>query len=130
MVRIFADEDFPLPAVEELRRLGHDVLTVYESGHANQRWPDDQVFACAQKEARVLLTQNRGHFKRLHHQSKPNHFGTTSGHFGIVVCTRDSDFVALARRIDATLAEQPEVRGQLIRIYRPAQCGEPSEKKT
>lgn len=26
MARLYADENFPLPVVEELRRLGHDVL--------------------------------------------------------------------------------------------------------
>jgi hypothetical protein len=29
-MRLYADEDFPLPVVEELRRCGHDVLTVQE----------------------------------------------------------------------------------------------------
>ena len=33
---LYADEDFPYPVVEELRRLGHDVLTVQEDGrHAS-----------------------------------------------------------------------------------------------
>jgi hypothetical protein len=30
MARLYADEDFPRPVVEELRRLGHDVLTVQD----------------------------------------------------------------------------------------------------
>ncbi len=29
---LYADEDFPLPAVQELRRHGHDVLTAQEDG--------------------------------------------------------------------------------------------------
>jgi hypothetical protein len=29
---LYADEDFPFPAVEELRQLGHDVLTAQEDG--------------------------------------------------------------------------------------------------
>jgi len=28
MARLYADENFPLPVVEELRQLGHDVLTM------------------------------------------------------------------------------------------------------
>ena len=28
MARLYADENFPFPAVEALRRLGHDVLTM------------------------------------------------------------------------------------------------------
>jgi hypothetical protein len=31
MARLYADEDFPLPVVEELRRLGHDVRTVQDA---------------------------------------------------------------------------------------------------
>jgi hypothetical protein len=58
-------------------------------GNASQRWPDDQVFAYAQKEARIPLTHNRKHFKRLHRQNQPHHFG-------IVICTTDYDFVGMA----------------------------------
>ena len=43
MARLYADEDFPLPVVEELRRLGHDVLTVQEAGRANQGIDDATV---------------------------------------------------------------------------------------
>jgi len=28
MAQLYADENFPLPVVEELRRLGHNVLTM------------------------------------------------------------------------------------------------------
>ena len=34
MARLFADENFPLPAVEALRRLGYNVLTIHEAGKA------------------------------------------------------------------------------------------------
>ncbi len=61
MARIYANENFPLPVVEELRRLGHDVLTTFESGRAGQRLPDDQVLAFAVGENRILLTHNRRH---------------------------------------------------------------------
>jgi hypothetical protein len=47
MARLYADEDFPLPVVAELRRLGHDVRTVQEAGRAGQRIADDVVFADA-----------------------------------------------------------------------------------
>ena len=47
MARLFADEDFPYPVVERLRRFGHDVLTTLEAGRANQGIadPDQLVFA-------------------------------------------------------------------------------------
>ncbi len=34
MARLLADENFPLPVVEELRRLGHEVLTLRDIGQA------------------------------------------------------------------------------------------------
>jgi len=43
MARLYANENFPLPAVKELRRLGHDVLTSYESGQVGQAKPDEKV---------------------------------------------------------------------------------------
>ena len=36
MAGLYADENFPLPVVAELRRLGFDVLTMYEDDKANQ----------------------------------------------------------------------------------------------
>ncbi len=47
MARFYANENFPQPVVVELRRLGHDVLTVQETGRADQAWPDKQVLAFA-----------------------------------------------------------------------------------
>jgi hypothetical protein len=35
MARLYSNEHFPFPVVEELRRLGHDVLTIQETGQAN-----------------------------------------------------------------------------------------------
>jgi hypothetical protein len=37
VARLYANENFPLRVVEALRQLGHDVLTVREAGHDNQR---------------------------------------------------------------------------------------------
>jgi len=45
MAHLYANENFPLSVVEELRRLGHDVLTTYESGRAGIAVPDDEVLA-------------------------------------------------------------------------------------
>jgi predicted nuclease of predicted toxin-antitoxin system len=81
MARFYADEQFPLPVVELLRNLGHDVLTVQEAGNANQRIPDEQVLAFAVSQERAILTINRIDFIRLHRRDDQ--------HFGIVVCTID-----------------------------------------
>ena len=32
MVRLYSNENFPFPVVQELRRLGHDITTVQETG--------------------------------------------------------------------------------------------------
>lgn len=41
MARLYANENFPLPVVNELRRWGHDVLTIQETGRARQSVPDE-----------------------------------------------------------------------------------------
>jgi hypothetical protein len=76
---LYADENFPLRVVEELRRLGHDVLTAFEDGRANQSIVDRDLLARATEMGRALLTLNRLDFKRLHRQMPD--------HAGIVICT-------------------------------------------
>jgi len=97
--------------VEELRRLGHDVLTLQETGRGEQAMPDEEVLEFARKEVRVLLTFNRKHFIRLHLQNPD--------HAGIIVCTFDKDFGELGRRIDVELEKTTDFAGQLIRVNRP-----------
>jgi hypothetical protein len=66
MFRFYANENFPLPPVESLRQLGHDVLTTMESGKSGQAIPDSEVLEFATAESRILITLNRRHFIRLH----------------------------------------------------------------
>lgn len=101
MARLYANENFAFPVVEELRRRGHDAVTVAETGKANQKMSDDQVLEFAISDERAVLTFNRKHFFRLHRQ-RPDHRG-------IVACTYDPDFLALAERIDAALASVTEL---------------------
>jgi Domain of unknown function (DUF5615) len=112
MARCYANENFPLPTVEVLRHFGHDVLTTADSGRAGQAIPDAAVLAFAIAEQRIVVTLNRRHFIRLH--------STVPAHAGIVVCTFDPDFAALAQRIHTALETQPQMAGQLIRVNRPA----------
>ena len=112
MARCYANENFPFPTVESLRGLGHDVLTMVESGRAGQAIPDVEVLAFAVAQERVVITLNRRHFIRLHH--------TTPTHAGIIVCTFDLDFVALAQRIHTALEAHPQMAGRLVRVNRPA----------
>jgi hypothetical protein len=62
-------------------------------------------------EERIVITLNRRHFIRLHH--------TTPTHAGVVVCTFDLDFAALAQRIHTALEAHPQMAGRLVRINRP-----------
>jgi hypothetical protein len=45
VARLYANENFPLPVVEILRRLGDDVLTIQDTGRAEQTMPDAAVLA-------------------------------------------------------------------------------------
>ena len=110
MARLYADENFPFPASEALRELGHDVLTVLEADNAEQAIPDDEVLAFATRDGRVVLTLNRKDFIGLHRES--------SAHAGIIVCTFDPDFGAQARRVHEVISEQPDLTGQLLRVNR------------
>ncbi len=112
MARLYSNENFPLPVVEILRALGHDVLTVQESGKADQAAPDEEILKLATAENRAVLTINRRHFIRLHHEQPQ--------HAGIIVCTLDADFAGQAERIHQSIAAQTSLDGQLIRINRPA----------
>src|SRR5947209_4944365 len=91
---LYADEDFALPVVEDLRRLGHDVVTVQEDGRTGA--PDPDILARAHAVGRAVLTYNRRHFERLDRQG--------AAHSGILSATHDSNFPALAARIDRALA--------------------------
>ncbi|MBE7549649.1 MAG: DUF5615 family PIN-like protein [Anaerolineales bacterium] len=113
MAQLYGNENFPLPVVEELRRLGHDVLTIQETGKAGQSVSDEAVLNFAAERGRAVLTINRKHFIRLHHAQLH--------HAGIIVCTFDPDFAGQARRIHAALEMQSQLSGQLIRINRPLQ---------
>jgi len=112
MAQLYADENFPKKSVEELRRLGHDVVMAIEHGQANLKIPDPQVLAYATTLGRAVVTHNRRDYIRLHkHVQK---------HQGIVVCTKDNDFMRLAQRIhDALLANEPLVN-KLLRINKPS----------
>jgi Domain of unknown function (DUF5615) len=110
MARLYTNENFPLPVVTELRRLGHEVLTIVETGQAGQAVPDERVLAFAIVEGRAVLTLNRKHFVRLH--------STHHEHAGIIVCTFDPDFITQARRIHETLTSAGSLEGRLLRVNR------------
>ena len=111
MARLYSNENFPLPVSEKLREYGHDVLTIQETGRANQAMTDEDVLAFSHKENRILLTLNRRHFIRLHNKGQ--------AHAGILACTFDPDFSTFAARIDREIRLEPDFSGKLVRVNRP-----------
>ena len=105
---LYADEDFFYPVVEELRKLGHDVLTAQDDGRKSAS--DAEILARAHGLIRPVLTHNRRHFERLHRQGSP--------HSGILSAKHDRDFLRLAGRIHVALAGLVPGRW-CIRVNRP-----------
>ncbi len=91
--------------------MGHDVLTCQEAGRAGQGIDDDIVLDDARERSRILLTQNRDDFKKLHSKGLP--------HQGIVVCTYDRDTEALAQRISHAVSRVEPGRRWLVSVVRP-----------
>jgi uncharacterized protein YbjT (DUF2867 family) len=111
VARLFADENFPFPVVEALRRIGHDVITVADAGKAGQALADKAILELAAADQRTVVTLNPRHFVRLH--------VADSNHAGIVVCSLDLDFDGQATRIDQTIATEEPLPGRLLRVNRP-----------
>jgi len=111
MIRLYSNENFPIPVVTKLRDLGYDVLTIQETGKDLQSYPDDEVLKFATENNRAVLTFNRKHFIALHSKSPD--------HNGIIVCSFDLDFGALAQRIHEQISAEKTLSGKLIRINRP-----------
>lgn len=111
MVKLYANENFPLRVVMALRDLGYDVLTTQDAGNANQGISDESVLAFANQQNRVVITINRRDFIYLHN--------IDSNHAGMIVCTQDADTEGQANRIHLAISTVDVLKGQLIRVNRP-----------
>jgi len=111
MARLYANECFPFPIIRRLREDGHDVLTSFEAGQANQGLKDEAVIEFAVQLGRAVITTNRWHFVRLHRQS--------ASHRGIVVC-RDipAQHEMIASHLLDALNAHPNLDGKLVRVYK------------
>ena len=112
MAAVYSNENFPLPVIEELRRLGHNVLTSLEAGNANRAIPDVEVLAFAAAEHRILITLNRRHFLQLHQRGE-------IAHTGILACSYDPDFIRQARQIHQSISTLGEFQNRFVRVNRP-----------
>ncbi len=108
MALLFADENFPLPAVRRLRVLRHDVLTATEAGMVNRRIPDVIVLEYATRLGRAVVTLNWQDFIDLH--------DADPAHAGVIVCEADADYTALAARIDAAVAARGLLNRELVEV--------------
>lgn len=108
--RLYSNENFPLPVVNELRKLGYDVLTIQDEGYAGKALSDEEVLNYAIESGCAVITLNRKHFIHLHNKNFK--------HKGIIVCTFDPDFNGQARRIHDAIQSFSELSNQLIRINR------------
>ena len=109
--KFYANENFDLQVVNFLRKYGFDVLTSLEAGNANQRIPDEEVLQFATSQNRTVLTFNRKDFFKLHKKN--------DNHAGIIACTYDNQYEALADRIKLATIENEPLNKKVIRIYRP-----------
>jgi hypothetical protein len=110
LAAIYSNENFPLPVVQGFRELGHDVLTIQETGRAGEAVPDTEVLLYASGLNRAVLTINRRDFIRLHLAS--------NDHAGIIVCTFDPNFAAQAERVHQAITQVGDLRGKLVRVNR------------
>ena len=120
MTRFYSNENFPLDLVQELRRLGYDILTSYEAGQANQSISDEDVLHFAYERERVVITLNREDFISLHQKGKK--------HSGIIICKEDRDYKGQAEKIYQFITTKSQsLSGCLIRIKKQNQKGSSSQ---
>ncbi len=81
-ILLHCDNDFNLRVVPDLRADGYDVRTSPEAG--KEPASDEQQLGYATSEERVIVTFNRKHFRRLHHQWQV----AGKSHAGILTCRR------------------------------------------
>ena len=126
MIKFYSNEHFPLDWVNELRKLGYDVLTSQEAGQANQSISDPDVLKFAHERKRVVITLNRQDFIDLHKQGQ--------NHSGIIVC-KDfyQQYGSLKQKEgyseqtvvlhDFLLNDKQSLKGRLIRLKKQNQKG-------
>ena len=80
-MRLLLDEMYPYSIAEQLRARGHDVISVGELP-ALRGAPDDAVFAAAQDDRRVIVTDDVG-FRSI----EAEHRARGEAHHGVIFTT-------------------------------------------
>jgi hypothetical protein len=113
MARLYSNENFAIDFVLILRSLGHDVLTSYEAGQANQGIPDDEVLTFATANDRIIITFNRDDFVKLHRSS--------INHAGVIVCKDDRDYAGQAQVLQEWLLATVNLGDRCLRVKKQNQ---------
>jgi hypothetical protein len=113
MARLYSNENFAIDFVLILRSLGHDVLTSYEAGQANQGIPDDEVLTFATANDRIIITFNRDDFVNLHRLG--------INHAGMIVCKDDRDYAGQAQALQKWLLETVRLGDRCLRVKKQNQ---------
>lgn len=71
LIDVLLDEDTDRDHVGLLEEQGHDIERVVDVGSLGPGTDDDDVFAYAEDEDRVIITYDEGFFKRVHEQDGP-----------------------------------------------------------
>ncbi len=71
-MRVLANENFPLDAIEALRKNGHDVAWIREDACGSQ---DEDVLSRAQREDRILVTFDKDFGELAFHSKLPSTSG-------------------------------------------------------
>ncbi|MEG3954504.1 DUF5615 family PIN-like protein [Microcoleus sp. herbarium2] len=106
MARLDADELFPRVAVELLRLMIHNIMTVQAAGKDNPKNPDEEVLAFTVSENRAVLTLNRRYFIRQH--------SLQSDHAGIIVCRGEDDVTRRVANLNQAISSLATLTGQVI----------------
>lgn len=107
--RFYSNENLPISLVYCLRDLGHDVLTSYDSGRANQGIPDREVLIYSTDNNRAVITLNRDDFIALHKSGM--------NHGGIIICKDSRDYLGQAEALHAYLQNQVSfLDNRLLRV--------------
>jgi predicted nuclease of predicted toxin-antitoxin system len=86
-MRLLANENFPLDAVEALRESGHDITWIREAARGSK---DEDVLTLAQQEDRILVTFDKD-FGELAFRSK---LPSTSGVILFRISAPSSQYIA------------------------------------
>ena len=108
---VLADANVFVPMVEELRRMGHDVLDIKEQDL--ERLSDQEIFQLAQNQGRVLVTMDKDFSSILLYPP--------GEHYGIIVVKLYRLKVAEATKlfVDAITELRPEdISGNVVIIDR------------